>query len=206
MKTIYNNNVLKFSNGNLGAVNGYVPNASPDKDGHPDYVSITSEEVWTGVTYALAATMIQEVVVDVLLIKDLRLMVNSTYREWFTKLLQQPEVCTKRFPKRWEWILRRQRLFTRRNVIGPSATWDRWAFGRCKWLGSVANPAGIKYAGLSMNGIQNKKIKNLNFMEPLWCFWCAIFVCSKNPAKKRSGKLLDVLWCFCQRCRLTATF
>lgn len=45
----------------MGAVNGFVLNSNPDKPGHPDNTTIQSEEVWTGVTYALAATMLQEV-------------------------------------------------------------------------------------------------------------------------------------------------
>ncbi len=45
----------------MGAVNGFVLNSNPDKPGHPDNTTIQSEEVWTGVTYGLAATMIQEV-------------------------------------------------------------------------------------------------------------------------------------------------
>lgn len=45
----------------MGAVNGFVLNSNPDKAGHPDSTTIQSEEVWTGVTYGLAATMLQEV-------------------------------------------------------------------------------------------------------------------------------------------------
>ncbi|XP_049549134.1 non-lysosomal glucosylceramidase isoform X1 [Anopheles darlingi] len=60
MRTIYENNVMRFCGGNLGAVNGYVPNAQPNKEGRPDVSNIQGEEVWTGVTYALAATMIHE--------------------------------------------------------------------------------------------------------------------------------------------------
>lgn len=45
----------------MGAVNGFVLNSNPDKVGHPDSTTIQSEEVWTGVTYGLAATMLQEV-------------------------------------------------------------------------------------------------------------------------------------------------
>lgn len=56
LTTIYNNNVLSFCNGNMGAVNGFI-------DGDVDYYTLQSQEVWTGVTYALAATMIQEVVI-----------------------------------------------------------------------------------------------------------------------------------------------
>lgn len=61
LKTIYDNNVMNFCKGNLGAVNGYVLNSNPDKPGHIDFTTIQSEEVWTGVTYALAATMFEEV-------------------------------------------------------------------------------------------------------------------------------------------------
>nr|XP_040239251.2 non-lysosomal glucosylceramidase isoform X2 [Anopheles coluzzii] len=60
MRTIYENNVMRFCGGQLGAVNGYVPSGQPNKDGRPDTVSIQGEEVWTGVTYALASTMIHE--------------------------------------------------------------------------------------------------------------------------------------------------
>lgn len=52
---------MSFCNGTMGAVNGWVPNANPDKPGHVDAVTVQSEEVWTGVTFALAATMLQEV-------------------------------------------------------------------------------------------------------------------------------------------------
>nr|CAI5831103.1 unnamed protein product [Callosobruchus analis] len=53
LKTIFENNVLSFCNGNLGAVNGFL-------NGSVDTVSLQSQEVWTGVTYALAATMLFE--------------------------------------------------------------------------------------------------------------------------------------------------
>lgn len=69
LKTIYKNNVLNFCKGNLGAVNGFVLNSNPDKPGHADPVTIQSEEVWTGVTYALASTMIHEVRLSLLLSK-----------------------------------------------------------------------------------------------------------------------------------------
>ncbi|KAJ8949504.1 hypothetical protein NQ314_008197 [Rhamnusium bicolor] len=53
LKTIFENNVQSFCNGNMGAVNGFL-------NGDIDYFTIQSQESWTGVTYALAATMIQE--------------------------------------------------------------------------------------------------------------------------------------------------
>ncbi|XP_045495199.1 non-lysosomal glucosylceramidase [Colias croceus] len=56
LQTIYDNNVQKFLNGRCGAVNGYVVGAR----GHIDTTALQSEEVWTGVTYGLAALMIYE--------------------------------------------------------------------------------------------------------------------------------------------------
>ncbi|PVD19748.1 hypothetical protein C0Q70_20239 [Pomacea canaliculata] len=53
LRTIYENNVLKFGNGNMGAINGTTP------AGIKDLSSPQSEEFWTGITYALAANMIQ---------------------------------------------------------------------------------------------------------------------------------------------------
>lgn len=55
LKTIFELNVLGFSGGSMGAVNGMRPS------GLPDTSSMQSDEVWVGVVYALAATMIQEV-------------------------------------------------------------------------------------------------------------------------------------------------
>ncbi len=52
LQKIYNFNVLQFSNGEMGAVNGMRPNGDVDK------TSEQSQEVWTGTTFALAAFMI----------------------------------------------------------------------------------------------------------------------------------------------------
>lgn len=54
LKTIFEKNVMSFAGGKMGAVNGMRP------DGVPDTSSVQSSEVWVGVVYALAATMIQE--------------------------------------------------------------------------------------------------------------------------------------------------
>ena len=59
LRTIYDNNVMKYGSGNMGAINGTRPN------GTKDLSSPQSEEFWTGVTYALAANMIQMVSVCV---------------------------------------------------------------------------------------------------------------------------------------------
>jgi len=58
LSTIFENNVLRYANGTCGALNGMRP------DGSMDTSSPQSEEVWTGVTYCLAATMIHEGMVE----------------------------------------------------------------------------------------------------------------------------------------------
>ncbi|XP_041043261.1 non-lysosomal glucosylceramidase isoform X3 [Carcharodon carcharias] len=58
LKTIFDLNVMSFANGTMGAVNGMRP------DGTIDTSSVQSDEVWIGVVYGLAATMIQEGLVD----------------------------------------------------------------------------------------------------------------------------------------------
>lgn len=55
LKTIYELNVKQFADGQMGAVNGMRP------DGSVDTSSVQSDEVWIGVVYGLAATMIHEV-------------------------------------------------------------------------------------------------------------------------------------------------
>lgn len=59
---------MSFANGKLGAVNGFVLNSNPDKPGRVDTSTIQSEEIWTGVTYALAALMLYEVYFDLLFV------------------------------------------------------------------------------------------------------------------------------------------
>lgn len=46
---------MSFAGGQMGAVNGMRP------EGVPDRSSVQSDEVWIGVVYGLAATMIHEV-------------------------------------------------------------------------------------------------------------------------------------------------
>ncbi|BES90672.1 Non-lysosomal glucosylceramidase [Nesidiocoris tenuis] len=58
LRCIYDNNVLKYFGGCQGAVNGMRPN------GEIDRTATQSEESWTGVTYALASTLIFEGMVD----------------------------------------------------------------------------------------------------------------------------------------------
>ncbi|GAB4849167.1 hypothetical protein Ancab_003977 [Ancistrocladus abbreviatus] len=58
LQTVFNFNVLKVKDGRRGAINGMLP------DGTIDMSSMQSSEVWCGVTYAVAATMIQEGLMD----------------------------------------------------------------------------------------------------------------------------------------------
>ncbi|MER3458453.1 MAG: glucosylceramidase, partial [Chloroflexota bacterium] len=52
LRTIYDYNVRRYANGQMGAVNGLSPN------GEVDTSSEHSQEVWPGVTYALAALIL----------------------------------------------------------------------------------------------------------------------------------------------------
>ncbi|XP_068584291.1 non-lysosomal glucosylceramidase [Cebidichthys violaceus] len=54
LKSIFDLNVMSFAGGQMGAVNGMRP------EGVPDRSSVQSDEVWIGVVYGLAATMIHE--------------------------------------------------------------------------------------------------------------------------------------------------
>ncbi|KAM0940195.1 putative glucosylceramidase [Dioscorea sansibarensis] len=54
LEKIFNFNVLKVKDGKRGAVNGMRP------DGTIDMSAMQSREIWSGVTYSVAATMIQE--------------------------------------------------------------------------------------------------------------------------------------------------
>ncbi|XP_063309588.1 non-lysosomal glucosylceramidase isoform X1 [Pelobates fuscus] len=54
LRTIFELNVKQFAEGQMGAVNGMRP------DGSVDTSSVQSDEVWVGVVYGLAATMIHE--------------------------------------------------------------------------------------------------------------------------------------------------
>lgn len=58
MEKVYAYNVLKVKDGRRGAINGMLPN------GRVDMTTIQSREIWSGVTYAVAATMIQEGMTD----------------------------------------------------------------------------------------------------------------------------------------------
>lgn len=54
LKVVYENNVRNFCGGKMGAVNGTIR-------GKVDQFTVQSEEVWTGVTYALASHFLHQV-------------------------------------------------------------------------------------------------------------------------------------------------
>jgi non-lysosomal glucosylceramidase len=58
LQTVHEYNVQLFEGGEIGAVNGMRP------DGAVDTVSLQAAEVWTGVTYAVAAAMLQAGLTD----------------------------------------------------------------------------------------------------------------------------------------------
>ncbi|XP_042010425.1 non-lysosomal glucosylceramidase [Salvia splendens] len=58
LETVYNFNVLKVKNGQVGAANGMLPN------GEADMCTLQSREIWSGITYAVAAGMIHENMVE----------------------------------------------------------------------------------------------------------------------------------------------
>ncbi|KAL6329119.1 hypothetical protein AAG906_007665 [Vitis piasezkii] len=58
LEKVYHYNVLKVGGGKRGAVNGMLP------DGKVDTTTMQSREIWSGVTYGVAATMIHEGLVD----------------------------------------------------------------------------------------------------------------------------------------------
>jgi non-lysosomal glucosylceramidase len=58
LEKVYNFNVLKVKGGMRGAVNGMLP------DGRVDMSTMQSREIWAGVTYSVAAAMIQEEMVE----------------------------------------------------------------------------------------------------------------------------------------------
>ncbi|XP_051147380.1 uncharacterized protein LOC127262637 isoform X2 [Andrographis paniculata] len=55
---IYNFNVMRVKDGRVGASNGMLP------DGKPDTCTLQSREIWSGVTYGVAACMIHENMID----------------------------------------------------------------------------------------------------------------------------------------------
>ncbi len=86
LQKIFELNVMGYAGGEMGAMNGMRPS------GGIDMTSIQSSEVWAGTTYALAALMIHEGLIDTGL-RTAKGIYNVTYRDrgyWF----RTPEAWT----------------------------------------------------------------------------------------------------------------
>jgi uncharacterized protein (DUF608 family) len=59
LQTVFDNNVMGFRGGEMGAVNGFRIDL-----GKKDSCTIQSEEIWTGVSYGLASLMVAEGMVE----------------------------------------------------------------------------------------------------------------------------------------------
>ncbi len=118
---VFRLNVLGFQGGTLGAVNGMRPN------GKVDTTSMQSQEVWTGVTYALAAVMLHEGMVDEAF-KTAEGVVRTTYQHkgyWF----QTPEA--------WD----RKGNYRSIAYMRPLAIWAmQWAWQRVNCLNTPTAP------------------------------------------------------------------
>lgn len=144
---------MSFCKGSLGAVNGFIPNANPEKPGHVDCVTIQSEEVWTGVTYALAATMLQEVYFQFhcidrrsLTIHEYCLICSMYYncRAWWRKHFKLLAAFINQYRINSVWITKRRKPSL---PIVVSVHWvicDHWAYGLCKLHGNDENNYAIK--------------------------------------------------------------
>lgn len=133
---------MSFAGGQMGAVNGMRP------DGVPDHSSIQSDEVWIGVVYGLAATMIHEVSLCVgfvfSLSSDSMRADNECLFIWLVAWLCRLRACRRRVCAQqrvatgpcgsdWAWPSRHLRPTARRVSTALWRTWGLWASGPCSW-------------------------------------------------------------------------
>ncbi|MEM2143325.1 MAG: non-lysosomal glucosylceramidase [Candidatus Thorarchaeota archaeon] len=110
LQTIYRSNVLGFRNGTMGAMNGMRP------DGRVDRSSLQSSEVWVGTTYALAALMVHEGLVDEAL-RTAEGAYNVVYRDrgyWF----RTPEAWTEQGDFRASLYMRPLAIWALMHALG----------------------------------------------------------------------------------------
>ncbi|TXG53463.1 hypothetical protein EZV62_022632 [Acer yangbiense] len=117
LEKIYNFNVLKVKGGARGAVNGMLA------DGRVDMSALQSREIWPGVTYALAASMIQEGLVDMAFQTVAGIYEAAWSQEGLGYSFQTPEgwntddeyrsICYMRPLAIWgmQWALKKPKLF-----------------------------------------------------------------------------------------------
>lgn len=88
LRKIYDFNVMKVRGGRMGAVNGMHPN------GKVDETCMQSREIWTGVTYAAAATMILAGMEDEAFTTAEGIFIAGWSEEGFGYSFQTPEAWT----------------------------------------------------------------------------------------------------------------
>ncbi|KAG2714075.1 hypothetical protein I3760_03G009300 [Carya illinoinensis] len=85
LEKVYNFNVLKVKGGMRGAVNGMLP------DGRVDTSTVQSREIWSGVTYSVAAAMIQEEMLEMAFQTSVGVYEAVWSQEGFGYSFQTPE-------------------------------------------------------------------------------------------------------------------
>ncbi|KAJ7946546.1 Non-lysosomal glucosylceramidase [Quillaja saponaria] len=123
LEMVYNYNVLKLKDGRRGAVNGMLP------DGKVDMSSMQSREIWSGVTYAVAATMIQEDLVEMGFQTAVGIYETAWSKEGLGYSFQTPEAWTTKDEYRSLCYMR------------PLAIWAmQWALSRPKHVEHQKEP------------------------------------------------------------------
>ncbi|KAL0391643.1 UNVERIFIED_CONTAM: Non-lysosomal glucosylceramidase [Sesamum radiatum] len=128
LEKIYHFNVMKIKGGMHGAVNGMQPN------GEVDFSALQSREIWCGVTYSVAASMIQEDMVDMAFKTAFGIYEAAWSEHGLGFSFQTPEgwtpegeyrsLCYMRPLAIWamQWALSYPKLFNQPIQPGPSAS------------------------------------------------------------------------------------
>ncbi|GMT27023.1 hypothetical protein PFISCL1PPCAC_18320, partial [Pristionchus fissidentatus] len=121
---IFDLNVRGFAGGRMGAVNGMRP------DGKIDKAYIQADEMWTGVTYAVAAFMIQQ----------------GDYQRAFDTAWGTYDACFNRFGLQYQTpeALYEKKFYRAIGYMRPLAVWAmQWALERQAGLGEDNEAPGI---------------------------------------------------------------
>ncbi|KAF8366782.1 hpo-13 [Pristionchus pacificus] len=121
---IFELNVQRFAGGRMGAVNGMRP------DGKVDRAYIQADEMWTGVTYAVAAFMIQQ----------------GDYQRAFDTAWGTYDACFNRFGLQYQTpeALYEKKFYRAIGYMRPLAVWAmQWALEKHAGLGGANEKRGI---------------------------------------------------------------
>ncbi|GMR52514.1 hypothetical protein PMAYCL1PPCAC_22709, partial [Pristionchus mayeri] len=124
LSKIFELNVKRFAGGRMGAVNGMRP------DGKVDRAYIQADEMWTGVTYAVAAFMIQQ----------------GDYQRAFDTAWGTYDACFNRFGLQYQTpeALYEKKFYRAIGYMRPLAVWAmQWALERHAGLGGANENKGI---------------------------------------------------------------